>query len=286
MDLKEGKEKFKRHLKRIGYSSTTITSYNLHLEDLIKFLAKKNRISEVTKKDLEKFLKYLKKKGYKDKSITIKTTVLKSFFKFLESKGLIKTDPASALKHLKEKEKEPRILSVTEFRALRDAAKDDVRYSAIIEILLQTGIKIGELVRIKLGDLKSKENTFEAKIKNPKGKIDRTIILNSVASTALKKYLKVRPKIKEKTLFLTRTGRPLLIRNIRSTVANYYKKAGIIDASIHDIRHTFCAYHLRKGTNILVVAQSCGHKKISTTEKYLKLIKKLPASEQLEKNAL
>ena len=86
-------------------------------------------------------------------------------------------------------------------------------------------------------------------------------------------------------MFVTKNGHKLLIRNIRVFIKRYYKKAGISDAKVHDLRHTFCAHHLKKGTSLLVVAKMAGHKKLATTEKYLSLIEN-EQEDLIEKNAL
>ncbi len=287
LKVKHAHQKFIRDLKIKGRSPATIASYDRHLDDLIEFLEeiKKDKVHHVTKKDLSGFAKYLKDKGYTKKSIAAKSTTAKSFFKFLEVNEYITSNPAIVLEEIKQETKEsaPRILSAVEYRALRDIARKDVRNYAIIELLLQTGIKIGELTRIQKEDIALKKGKLA--IRNTKNKVERTIPLNNTAEVAIKDYLKVRPKTKERILFVTKTGHPILIRNVRVFIKLYYKKAGITDAKVHDLRHTFCAHHLKKGTSLLIVAKMAGHKKLATTEKYLSLIEK-EQEDQIEKNAL
>lgn len=291
LKVKHAHQKFIKDLKIKGRSPTTIASYDRHLDDLIKFLKeiKKDKVHHVNKKDLSGFAKYLKGKGYTKKSIAAKSTTARSFFKFLEINEYITSNPAVVLEEIKQETKEstPRILSAVEYRALRDVARKDVRNYTIIELLLQTGIKIGELTRIRKEDISLKKGKLTGKlaIRNTKNKVERTIPLNNTAETAIKDYLKVRPKTKEKILFVTKTGHPILLRNVRVFIKLYYKKAGITDAKVHDLRHTFCAHHLKKGTSLLVVAKMAGHKKLATTEKYLSLIEK-GQEDQIEKNAL
>jgi len=161
-----------------------------------------------------------------------------------------------------------------EYRALRDSARDDVRISAIIEILLQTGIRIGELARLKLSDSKFGENGKLGELHVPAGESypERTVPLNKASETALKKYLAIRPDSKEETLFITKTGRPLLVRNIRTAIDRYFRLAGIKNAKVNDLRHTFVAHHLMSGTSLVLVSKLAGHKRLATTEKYLNLI--------------
>ncbi|NTU70030.1 tyrosine-type recombinase/integrase [bacterium] len=278
-------KKFKEHLNKSGKSPHTIRSYEKHIDDLVNFLLemKKEHAHLVTKDDLKKFIaKAGKKKSAK--SINAKTVALKSFFRFLEMNEYITENPAHALEYLKEKETKPRILSVVEYRALRDTAKNDIRYYAIIELMLQTGITIGEVTRIKLSDLHLK-NDAKLDIRDRKEKLNRSIPLNSSAKKAIEEYLEVRPKAKSETLFITRTGKAIDPRNIRMTIDSCYKKAGIKDARVHDLRHTFCAHHLKKGTSIAAVAYMAGHKNLNTTRKYLEFTKS-PEMEEIEKNSL
>lgn len=244
----------------------------------------KEHVHLITKEDLEKFLDKLLKKGQSAKSINSKAVALKSFFKFLEIKEYITQNPAAALKYLKEEVKAPRILSVVEYRALRDATRYDVRYHAIIELMLQTGIKIGEVSRIRIKDLKLNGVT-KLDILDEKMRISRTVPLNSPAKKAIEEYLKVRPKVKSEVLFITRSGKAINPRNIRLAIAGYYKKAGIVDARVHDLRHTFCAHHVKKGTSLTAIAYMAGHKNLNTTRKYLECIES-PKFEELEKHAL
>jgi site-specific recombinase XerD len=291
LKVKKAHKEFIKHLKNKGRSPATLLSYDRHLEDLIDFLEKlkKDHVRHVTKKDLYRFITYLKNKGYTKKSIAAKATTAKTFFKFLEINEYITTNPAVILESIKQETKglKPRILSTVEYRALRDIARKDVRNYAIVELLLQTGIKIGELARIGKRDVSFKKGPAygQLAIRNTKGKIERAIPLNNIAERAIKDYLRVRPKTKEEILFVTKTGHPLLIRNIRVFIKMYYKKAGITNAKVHDLRHTFCAHHLKKGTSLLIVAKMAGHKKLATTEKYLSLIEK-EKEDQIEKNAL
>ena len=291
LKVKKAHQEFIKNLKDKGRSPATVSSYDRHLEDLIMFLQelKKDHVHMITKNDLSGFINYLRKHGYTKKSIAAKANTAKTFFKFLEINEYITSNPAIVLEDIKQEKKEiePRILSTVEYRALRDAASEDLRNYAVIELLLQTGIKIGELTRIRLTDVYFKKSQTLAKltIRNTKEKVERIIPLNMSAEKAINNYLKIRPKTLEKTLFVTKTGHKLLIRNIRVFIKKYYKKAGITNARVHDLRHTFCAHHLKKGTSLLIVAKMAGHKKLATTEKYLSLIKK-EQEDQIEKNAL
>jgi site-specific recombinase XerD len=273
--IHEAHNNFIDHLKGQGRSSATVLAYGKDIEQLKNFLndLKRSKVHEISTKDLQAFMAKLSKEGYTPKSISRKTNSTKTFFRFLKINDFITDDPATLLEHPKFEMKPPRILTKTEYRALRDAARSDVRMGAIIELLLQTGIRIGELARLKISDVKF-GNTKPGELHVPAGESypERNVPLNKAAEVALKAYLEIRPKAKDNTLFITKTGRPLLVRNIRTAIDRYFKLAGIKDAKVNDLRHTFVAHHLMAGTSLVLVSKLAGHKRLATTEKYLNLI--------------
>ena len=276
MKIHDAHKKFIIHLTGESRSSATVLAYGKDIEQLKDFLndLKKSYVHEASTKDLQAFMAKLKKEGYTPKSISRKTNSTKTFFRYLKINEFITDDPAILLEHPKFEMKPPRILSKMEYRALRDAARDDIRISAIIELLLQTGIRIGELAKLKVSDEKFSSGGKTGEVHVPAGESypERTVPLNKAAETALKKYLNIRPETKDETLFITKTGRPLLVRNIRTAIDRYFKLASIKDAKVNDLRHTFVAHHLMSGTSLVLVSKLAGHKRLATTEKYLNLI--------------
>ena len=273
--LREAHKQFVDHLKERKRSSATILAYGKDIEQLVSFLEdlKKTEAHEVGKEDLEAFMATLAKKGYTPKSISRKTNSTKTFFRFLKVNEYVTDDPATLLAHPKFETPPPRILSKLEYRALRDAARSDTRISTIIEVLLQPGIRIGELANIHLDDLHLEGAEPTLRVRANEGHPERTIPLNRPAAEAIKRYLEIRPKTDQDILFITKTGRPLLIRNIRTAIDRYFRLAGIKDAKVNDLRHTFVAHHLMAGTSLVVVSKLAGHKRLATTEKYLDFIK-------------
>lgn len=268
--LKDAAEKFNEYLKNQKRASATILAYGNDITQLISFLTGKG-ISSVTAINislLEEFKADLEKKGYTPKSISRKLNSLKTFFRFLKNEAIIESDPAALVTHPKYEVKPPRILSKLEYRALRDACRGDTRISAIVELMLQTGVRIGEVANLTLENNKGSE----IYIKPFESHEGRYIPLNRAAREALLRYLNERPKVKEKAIFVTKTGRPFLIRNIRSSIERYFEMAGIKNAKVNDLRHTWVYHHLAAGTPLVTISKLAGHKRLSTTEKYLKLI--------------
>jgi integrase/recombinase XerD len=266
-NLRDAHGKFLEHLKGKKRASATILAYGKDIDQLVSYLEEMQKIQvhDVAKADLEAFLAKLSKEGYTPKSVSRKINSTKTFYRFLKINEFISDDPSLLITHPKYDVKPPRVLSDLEYRALRDACRDDDRTSAIVEILLQTGIRIGELANLHMEDVKEDDLFIRAQ----EGHEARTVPLNRAAKQALKRYLEIRPKSQNTHLFITKTGRPLLVRNIRSSIDRYFRIAGIKDAKVNDLRHTFVTHHLKTGTSLVVLSKWVGHKRLSSTERYL-----------------
>jgi site-specific recombinase XerD len=283
--LKEAHKTFVTHLETQGKSPATLTAYNKDIEQLTKFLENEGLVlvTEIQTTHLEVFMKKLSDSKYTAKSISRKTNATKTFFKFLQDMKHIVENVSTALKHPKLDTKAPRILTKLEYRALRDAARDDLRSYSMIEVLLQTGLTISELAEMEVEHLDIKADEGNLFVPKKNNKTSRTIPLNKAAIEVLNKYMETeRPKLeKAKHVFITKTGNPLLVRNIRSTIDRFFKLAGVEKAKVNDLRHTFVSYHLSQGVNILKLSKIAGHKRVSTTERYLEYVEK--ATVQVER---
>lgn len=264
------KSDFIAHLKNKGKSLSTLLGYGKDVDQLIVFVkSTKNSVSEVKEEDLKKFFEHLKQKDYTAKSISRKINSVKTFYRFLEDTHKISENPSLAIEYPKYENKLPHVMSPLEYRALRDAAKSDTRIYGVIELFLQTGIRISEIANLRLTDVKS-DSLF---IRELEGRPEREIPLNKPAKIALQNYLNIRATTDNDHVFITKTGRQLLVRNIRNSIDRYFKIAGITHAKVNDLRHTWIAHHLQNGTSLLLVSKIAGHKRLSTTERYLDLIK-------------
>ena len=272
--LKDAHKQFVDHLKENRRSPSTVLAYGKDIEQLVEFIEGlgKTNAEEVTKEDLQAFMAKLNQNGYTAKSVSRKTNSTKTFFRYLKSQGLITDDPANLLAHPKFDTPPPRILSKTEYRALRDACRGDVRTSAIVELLLQTGIRIGELTNLTVDDVRIDDKKKEGVLHVSTEGASRDIPLTKAVVDALRAYLAIRPKSSTNTLFITKTGKPLLVRNIRTSIDRYLRIAGVKNARVNDLRHTWIAHHIKAGTSLIVISQLAGHKRLATTEKYLKYV--------------
>lgn len=264
-------KEFIEHLKNQGKSDFTIVAYKKDLEQFVGFLAGKEKtdIRDVKKEDVDGFVQKLLTDGYTKKSASRKLNSIRTFFRFLKNSGTIEQNPSLDVAHPKYTQTPPRILSKLEYHALRDFAKDDPRTYALIEVLLQTGVKIGELSNLTIEDIGTDTLTIKGYGKNS----ERTVPLNRSAKKAIIEYLKTRENTKTGPLFITRSGKPILIRNIRQIINRCFREVEIKKATVNDLRNTFIAHQLMSGTSLEYIAKIVGHRRLSSTERFLHLIK-------------
>jgi site-specific recombinase XerD len=264
-------EKFVDALEKQSKSQFTIVAYKKDLEQFVGFLASNDvqDIREVKREHIENFINKLIAENYTKKSASRKLNSIRTFFRFLKKEEFVEQNPSVDIAHPKFEQSAPRILSKLEYRALRDIAKEDIRTYALVEVLLQTGVKIGELAELRLEDI----GEAEIKIRTYGKNIEREVPLNNAAKKSIVEYMKVRNGAKDNHVFITRTGQPLLIRNIRQIIDRCFKEVEIENATVNDLRNTFIAHQLMNGTSLEYIAKIVGHRRLSSTERFLNLVK-------------
>ncbi len=288
--LESARLTFVAHLTGLNRSEHTIAAYGKDLAQFEAFLAGQNvtEIGDVTATHVSTWLSALADQGLTGASRNRKFQALSAFFKHLAATGQIDRSPTLGLEAPKIEQREPRVLSLTEVKALQGVCQGNLRDAAMVEVLLQTGLRISELVALELGNIVWSETDTVAylNVRQGKGKKDRRVPLNSIAEKALKRWVKARPKVDDEHVFLSRRSRkPLYPADVRLALHKYYKKAGISGATVHTLRHTFCTQHAARGTNLVVIQRAAGHASLTTTQRYLHLVDRM-MEEQLEKNAL
>ena len=261
-------ERFVSYLQSQDKSQYTIVAYKKDLEQFVGYLSSVEitDVRDVNKGVIEAFIQKLLTQNYTKKSASRKLNSIRTFFRYLKRENLIEQNPALDVSHPKYSQSAPRVFSKLEYRAIRDAAKEDARTYAMIEILLQTGVRIGELTNIRIGDVQDESLEIRTVGKSP----GRTVPLNKAVKKAITDYLVARPDgTSEDYLFITRTGRPLLIRNIRQIISGCFKEVGIENATINDFRNTFISHQLALGHPIDYIAKVVGHRRLSSTERFL-----------------
>jgi site-specific recombinase XerD len=276
MDTSRILDQFILFLQNQGKSQSTLVAYKKDISQLFEYLDKQSlNLIDLKSTNIESYMDYLKSTGeFTLKTISRKLNSIKTFFRYLSSQKLIVSNPTELVKHPNLNLQPPRILTPLEYRALRDIARSNLRLYTMVELMLQTGITIGELSRIRREDIHLKDNEKYLYISGFSSKTSRKVELNEVISFALEIYLekyKFKPTDSEYA-FITKTGRPIMIRNIRSIIDNAFKKAGISNATVNDIRNTFIAFQIAGGMELEKLAKVVGHQKATTTERYLTLV--------------
>jgi integrase/recombinase XerC len=263
-------------------SARTRKEYQNDLTKLIEFLEDRGvtRLKQVSLRDLENYQAEMDRRGFKASTRERKTYAIKSFFRFLHYHGMLATNVASRLIPPRRNKPEPRFLSEDEYQRLLQACSHNTRDAAIIEALLQTGMRLSELTRLTIYDVeipkrinREPDNTGTVRVTRKGGNVD-TIPLNYKACRALNAWLQVRPKVDHPSLFVTKFHTPMGKRAIQYTVYKYLQTAGIRNASVHTLRHTMATHHIARGTDPKTIQETLGHASLETTVRYIALAKK------------
>ncbi len=277
----------------IGMPSRNLAARTRHeyardLRDLLSYLEQcgTTRLEAVRSRELEAYLAELDRRGLQGSTHNRKVHTLKTFFSWLVGQELLATSPAARLIAPRAIKKEPRFLSEEEYRRLLRACSHHARDAAIIEVFLQTGMRLSELARLTRSDVelpkritRDLESMGSVRVQRKGGKIER-IPLNYKACQALAAYLKVRPKVQHDGLFVTKFKTRMTSRAIEYMVAKYLAETGISGASVHTLRHTMATHHVARGTDLKTVQVTLGHASLATTTIYVSL------SKQAQKKAL
>ncbi len=271
-----------------GLAQNTIISYRYDLIKYINFL-KKNNISSFnqTKKDLvNNYFVYLRKKNLEINSISRNLVAVKMLYRFLLIEGFIKEDITGLIEFPRMSKKLPHVLSLREINLLLDKANFKsnlgLRDQAILELLYATGLRVSELIYLKIDDI-NMENCMLKCL--GKGSKERIIPFGSKAYQSLRLYLdKVRQKLvknpNEDILFLNSRGERLSRQGIFYLVKKYVRKAGIEKkVTPHTLRHTLATHLLENGADLRSVQEMLGHSDISTTQIYTHVSRKWVSEE-------
>lgn len=225
---------------------------------------------------IREFLNYLYNKKYSNRAIARHISSLRSFFKYLKKENIITNNPMILISNPKIEKKLPKIVYSKELEVILNTPDTNtlmgIRDTLILELLYATGVRVSELVNIKLMDIDVSQK--EIKILG-KGSKERIVLYGSRCATLLDDYIKkVRPnlvndKYSKTYLLLSKTGRPINTREIRYIIDDVVKKAGLkIHISPHVLRHTFATDLLNNGADLRSVQQLLGHESLSTTTIY------------------
>ena len=259
-----------------GLSKNTLSSYAADLKRYTLFLKEREKgIASALRGDIIDFNEGLRNDGYSIPSICRYLSSIKALYKYLLIENILDSDPSENIHMPKKWERLPKALSVSEVMDLLQtgfSGKTILRDSAMLELLYSSGLRVSELVRIKLGDIH-----FDAGFVRimGKGAKERVVPVNTRALEKVKRYMEEeRPATLKKRqspyLFVTRIGKPMSRQRFWQTLKAIGKQAGL-DISPHTIRHCFATHLLEGGADLRSVQKMLGHSDISTTQIYTKV---------------
>jgi len=271
------KEKFLEKLKyEYNYSDLTINGYDYEITKFLDYLNDNHLDYKKINLDMiRNYLKYLDNLKYKKNSISKNLSSLRSFYKFLTEEKVILNNPFKNISNPKKDKKLPDFLNYEEINKLFDSADTTtplgLRNRCILELLYDTGIRVSELVNLKINDIE-----FDKKIINilGKGKKERIVYYGDYLQEVLDKYINdsrkylLNNKLSE-YLILNNNGSKITTRGVEYIIDKMVNEAAIKHKiSPHVLRHTFATHMLNGGADIKSIQQLLGHESLSTTGIY------------------
>ena len=277
MKIDEAKNKFLTFCQiEKGLTSITIEDYRLDFLNYEKCFPEIKNVEDISIDDLSNFVIFLSLNGLKTTSIRRKLSTIKSFYSFLEEENLASNIVDKDVSVQKIAKNLPKFLTKNEIQKLLNVTKkgdeEDVFAYAVLNLLFSSGIRVSELVNLKLKNFKIEEKLLMV---TGKGIKDRYVPLRDEAIYAINDYLKKvrnlipRPLIDKEILFLNKNGRKYNRNSIYYLVRKYASIANIQkEISPHVLRHTFATVLINNGASVRHVQEMLGHKNVSTTEIY------------------
>lgn len=260
-------------------SKNTELSYERDLKKMVCFLEGEGicNVKDVTATSLNSYMLSMENEGRKPATISRSIASMKAYFHFLCDMGQLQEDPTKKLKAPKIEKKMPSVLSTEEVTRLLEQPSGDspkeLRDKAMLELLYATGIRVSELISLKVSDVNLSLEYLSCAATN-KG---RVIPFGSVAKEALKRYLQEgRRKLVEdestEWLFTNCFGQAMSRQGFWKLIKYYGEKAGIeSEITPHTLRHSFAAHLVHNGADLKSVQEMLGHSDISTTQIYMQM---------------
>ena len=260
-----------------GLSKNTVKAYETDIKGFIKWVNKNNKQSllDIKESRVNQYISYLFSLKLKSSSVNRKISSLKSFYLFLLKKKLIRYSPFSEVISPKQEKYLPASMSESEVEKLLnspDASKEiEQRDKAMIEMLYATGMRISELVNLKITDIDMNRSVIKVM---GKGSKERLIPFGESASEALFNYLKIRKDSSSKEVFISNRGRKITRVAFWQRIKVYLLRENLkISISPHTLRHAFATHLLNRGADLRSVQLLLGHSDLSTTQIYTHIAK-------------
>ena len=257
-------------------SANTVASYRRDLVKLYDYLAVVgiDDVTKVNSTDLNSYIIELNRKNVSSSTISRSVASIRSYFLFLLKKHYISSDCSEQLKPPKIEKKMPEILTISEINRLLEQPQGktpkEVRVKAMLELLYATGMRVSELISIKMDDINLSMSCIICRDKVK----ERVIPIEPAAKFALDNYIKNARESMcngSEYLFTNMKGTQMTRQGFWKLIKSYAKDAGIDkDITPHMIRHSFAAHLVNNGADLKAVQEMLGHSDISTTQIYLK----------------
>ncbi len=262
------------------YSAHTAVSYQTDLSQFIEYIENIAGPSGITAPDITQrmirdFLGELRKSGLHKRSISRKLSAIKAFFRYLQRQEKVPVNPALVVAAPKKERVLPTVFSIEQACALMDLPPADsfegLRDRAILELLYGVGLRLSELINLRLQNV---DFTNELIRVMGKGKKERVLPLGSYAKRAVEQYLPIRKEITGENgdqlpLFLSKKGKPLYPLLVQNMTRKYMMQLSEqTHLSPHVLRHSFATHLLDRGADLMVVKELLGHETLSTTQIY------------------
>jgi len=260
-------------------SPNTIASYQYDINYFASYLLD-IKLNDVCTSDVRSFLIFLREKGLASSTVARFLSSIKSFYRYLVIEKLILDNPIEIIDSPRPWRKLPNVLSTEEIDAL--IAAPDIKTSgglrdlAMLELLYATGLRVTELISLKLSAVDLSVGYLRTL---GKGSKERVVPFGDAAKIAIEDYiLRVRPSLSKNTqstdLFLTRRGTAMTRQGFWKILKKYITKAKISgNVSPHTLRHAFATHLLERGADLRSVQQMLGHSDISSTQIYTHILK-------------
>lgn len=260
-------------------SGNTEMSYRRDLEKVSHFMESRGirETKDVKAQDLADYVKFLEDSKFAAATVSRNIASLKAFYHYLVQEGLVEEDISDKLKAPKIEKKAPEIMSPDEVVRLLEQPSGDspkeIRDKAMLELLYATGIRVTELITLRLSDVNMQMNFILCRDRNK----ERIIPFGAAAKNAMARYLdgtreEMLENKKSDVLFANCSGQPMSRQGFWKLIKHYAKKADIqADITPHTLRHSFAAHLVENGADLRSVQEMLGHSDISTTQIYANL---------------
>ncbi|MFC2948252.1 site-specific tyrosine recombinase XerD [Virgibacillus sediminis] len=266
-----------------GLSENTLNSYRRDLDKYIRYVKnveQKSSWDDVTRNDIIGFLHWLKDSGKSSATMSRHVSSIRSFHQFLIREQLVNQDASLHIETPRKERKLPDVLSMEEVDALLSIPGSTplaIRNKAMLELLYATGLRVSELITLKVSDLHLTMGFVQCL---GKGERERIVPIGKTAEKAVRQYLEesrgllIKRRPGENILFVNQHGKPLSRQGFWKILKAAVREAGIKKTiTPHTLRHSFATHLLENGADLRIVQEMLGHVDISTTQIYTHVTK-------------